>query len=98
MAILETNYKENMSKDEAIRLCVAAIEAGIYHDLGSGSNVDVAVITKDKVEMHRNLKHDNKKMFSKPDGYQFRKDNVKVLQEFRHKLIIEEGEQPMELV
>lgn len=46
MAILETRYKENMSKEEAMNLVVAAIEAGIYHDLGSGSNVDVCVITK----------------------------------------------------
>lgn len=33
-----------------------AIEAGILHDLGSGSNVDVVVIKKDKVEYHRNHK------------------------------------------
>lgn len=44
MAILETNYKDNMTKDEAIKLVVMAIEAGIYHDLGSGSNVDVCII------------------------------------------------------
>jgi 20S proteasome subunit beta 2 len=59
MAIIETYYKDDMTKEEAIQLCVKAIEAGIYHDLGSGSNVDVVVITKGKVEMHRNLKHDN---------------------------------------
>lgn len=97
MAIMETNYREDMTKEEAIKLCVAAIEAGIYHDLGSGSNVDVCVITRGKVEMHRNLKHDNFKVFSKPGGYQFRKEKVQVLEEFRHKLVIEEGEQPMEL-
>lgn len=69
MAILETLYKEDMSKEDAIKLCVAAIEAGIYHDLGSGSNVDVCVITRSKVEMFRNLKHDNSKVYSKPGGY-----------------------------
>ena len=98
MAILETNYKENMSKEEAMKLWVAAIEAGIYHDLGSGSNVDVCVITRGKVEMFRNLKHDNKKMYSKPDGYKFRKEGVQVLKEYRHKLVVEEGEQPMEIM
>ena len=79
MAILETNYKENMSKEEAIKLCTAAIEAGIYHDLGSGSNVDVCIITRDKIEMLRNLKHDNHKIYSREEGYKFRKDRVQVI-------------------
>ena len=91
MAILETYYREGMSKEEAIKLCVAAIEAGIYHDLGSGSNVDVCIITRGKVEMLRNLKHDNSKVYSKPGGYTFRKDRVHVLEEIRHKLVVEEG-------
>ena len=69
MAILETYFKENQTKEEAIRLVVAAIEGGVYHDLGSGSNVDVCIITKGKSEMLRNYKHDNKKVFSKPGGY-----------------------------
>lgn len=29
-------------------LVIEAISAGIYHDLGSGSNVDYCVITKEK--------------------------------------------------
>ena len=86
MAIMETYYKENMTREEAIKLCVAAIEAGIYHDLGSGSNVDVCIITKGKTEMLRNLKHDNQKVFSKPGGYQFRKDRVVILEEVRYKV------------
>lgn len=35
-------------------MAIEAISAGIYHDLGSGSNVDYVVITKDKVEVFRN--------------------------------------------
>jgi len=35
---------------------IEAISAGIHHDLGSGSNVDVCVITKDKADMKRNIK------------------------------------------
>lgn len=39
-----------MTKDEAIAIVTAAIKAGIVHDLGSGSNVDVCVIeANDKV-------------------------------------------------
>jgi len=69
MAIMETEYKDNMTADEAKNLCVKAIEAGIYHDLGSGSNVDVCIIKKGKVDVQRGVKTDNKKMFSKPGGY-----------------------------
>jgi len=97
MAILETYYREDLSKEEAVQLCVAAIEAGIYHDLGSGSNVDVCVITKGKYEFHRNLKHDNVKVYSKPSGYKFKEERVTVLQEFRHNITVEAGEMPMEL-
>lgn len=92
MAILETYYKENMEREDAIKLVVAAIEAGIYHDLGSGSNVDVCIITKGKMEYLRNYKHDNFKVFSKPEGYAFKKEKVQVLEEFKHRLIVEEGE------
>lgn len=35
-------------------LVARAIRSGVFNDLGSGSNVDVAVITKDKTEMMRN--------------------------------------------
>ena len=76
MAILETYYKENMTREEAIELVVRAIEGGIVHDLGSGSNVDVNVITRGKYEYLRNYKHDNFKMYSKPGGYTYPKDKI----------------------
>ena len=98
MAILETYYKDELTKEEAIALAVSAIEGGVYHDLGSGSNVDVCIITRGKVEYLRNYKHDNKKVYSKPGGYTFPKEKLKVLEEFRHKLIVEEVKvQPMDL-
>ena len=59
MGVFESRYKDNMTKEEALETCVAAIEAGIYHDLGSGSNVDLCFITKDGHEILRNYKHDN---------------------------------------
>lgn len=98
MAIMETQYKDNMTQEECVALCVAAIEAGIYHDLGSGSNVDVCIIKRGKTEYLRNYKHDNSKIFSKPDGYKFREERVKVLEEYRHKIaVVENAEQPMQL-
>jgi len=52
--ILESKYKDDMTRDEAVQLCIEAITAGIYHDLGSGSNVDFCVLTKDGADMNRN--------------------------------------------
>lgn len=48
-----------MTREEAVNLCIEAITAGIYHDLGSGSNVDYCVITKEKSEMFRNAVKNN---------------------------------------
>jgi len=45
-----------MTQDEAVLLVQRAICAGIFNDLGSGSNVDVNVIKTDQtVEIHRNM-------------------------------------------
>jgi 20S proteasome subunit beta 2 len=47
MAIFESRFTEDMEEVEAIQLVKDAIRAGIFNDLGSGSNVDVTVIRKD---------------------------------------------------
>ena len=52
--IIESKYKDNMTKQEAIDLVIEAISAGIYHDLGSGSHVDYCIINKEGADMHRN--------------------------------------------
>ena len=54
MTIIESKYKDDMTREEAVALVIEAISAGIYHDLGSGSNVDYCVITKENSEMFRN--------------------------------------------
>ena len=46
---------------EALALVTAAIEAGIFNDLGSGSNVDACIITKDHTEMLRNYRRPNER-------------------------------------
>lgn len=97
MGIMESQYKENMSEEEAKNLCITAIEAGIYHDLGSGSNVDVCIIKKDKHTLLRNIKSDNFKKFSKPGGYTFDKDALTVLGEYKQKFSVSDGPVPMEL-
>lgn len=97
MAIMESRYKEDLSQEEAVKLVTAAIEAGIYHDLGSGSNVDVCVIKKGKVEYLRNLKTDNKKVFERAEAFKFRPERVQVLNEYKHKVSVAQGPMPMEL-
>lgn len=54
LTIIETRFKDDMTREEAVALVIEAISAGIYHDMGSGSHVDYCVITKDKSEMFRN--------------------------------------------
>ena len=97
MGIMESTYKDDMTEEEAKKMCIDAIEAGIYHDLGSGSNVDICVIKKGKVDMYRNIKTDNKKIFSKPGGYTFNKDRVNILEEYKSKLVVQNVEMPMDL-
>jgi len=55
MAIFESSWREDMDEAEAVKLVQRAIKAGIFNDLGSGSNVDVCVIRKDQsVDYRRN--------------------------------------------
>jgi 20S proteasome subunit beta 2 len=46
MAVFESRYAEDMDEASAIALVRDAIRAGIFNDLGSGSNVDVSVIRR----------------------------------------------------
>ncbi|KAG0224949.1 proteasome subunit beta type-7 [Mortierella sp. GBAus27b] len=61
MSVFESHYKPDMTREEAIDLVKGGIEAGIFNDLGSGSNVDVVVITKDNVEVLRNYARPNER-------------------------------------
>ncbi|XP_039636631.1 proteasome subunit beta type-7 isoform X1 [Perca fluviatilis] len=61
MAVFEDRYKPDMEEDEAKQLVRDAIAAGIFNDLGSGSNIDLSVITKGKVDYIRPHDEANKK-------------------------------------
>lgn len=61
MAVFESRFRPDMELDEAKQIVHDAIEAGIFNDLGSGSNVDLCVITKDKVDYLRNMDKANPK-------------------------------------
>jgi len=47
MAVFEARYTEDLEEQAAKDLVRDAIRAGIFNDLGSGSNVDVTVIRND---------------------------------------------------
>lgn len=47
-----------------------AIESGIFNDLGSGSNVDVTIITKGNVEYLRNYRRPNERV-AKEQSYKY---------------------------
>jgi proteasome beta subunit len=55
LGVLEDQYKEEMSVEEAKELAIRAIKAAIERDIGSGGKaIDIAIITKDgiKFETH----------------------------------------------
>eukprot|EP00536_Pseudo-nitzschia_multiseries_P000632 jgi/Psemu1/300236/fgenesh1_kg.8_\ len=55
MAIFESSWKDDMDEAEAVKLVQRAVGAGIFNDLGSGSNCDVCVIRTDQtVDYRRN--------------------------------------------
>ena len=57
MAVLEREFKDNMTEQECVDMVVRAIEAGVEYDLGSGCNVDYVVIRKDGTsEFHKGHK------------------------------------------
>ncbi|XP_056875437.1 proteasome subunit beta type-7 [Takifugu flavidus] len=53
MAVFEDRYRPDMEEAQAKELVRDAIAAGIFNDLGSGSNIDVCVITKGKLDYIR---------------------------------------------
>ena len=55
MAVFESAWREDMNEQDAVELVKRAILAGVFNDLGSGSNVDVNIIRIDgSVEIRRN--------------------------------------------
>ena len=78
MATFESKWKGQMNRDEAVGLCAEAIKAGIFNDLGSGSNVDVCVITAEKTTLLRNYIRPNERG-RKERNYRFPKGTTAVL-------------------
>lgn len=56
MAVFESAWREGMNEADAVQLVQRAIGAGIFNDLGSGSNCDICIIRMDgSVDYNRNM-------------------------------------------
>ncbi|KAI3730432.1 hypothetical protein L1987_61602 [Smallanthus sonchifolius] len=60
-------------RDEGVNLVTKAICSGIFNDLGSGSNVDICVIEKGKMEYLRNHLTPNPRTYISSKGCLFSK-------------------------
>lgn len=81
IAVLERDWHTGMTRQEAVDLCAQAIQAGIFNDLGSGSNVDVCVMEmgKDAV-LYRNYLTPNVRE-QKQKNYKFPRGTTAILRE-----------------
>lgn len=78
-----------IQRDDTINLVVQAVTAGIFNDLGSGSNVDVCVITDAQTEMLRNFIKPNERP-QKEREYRFKRGTTAIKSEFIRSLVVKE--------
>ncbi|KAF7642378.1 hypothetical protein LDENG_00258970 [Lucifuga dentata] len=78
VSVFEDRFKANMELEEAKQLVRDAIAAGILCDLGSGSNVDLCVITQAGVEFLRG--YDKPAVKGKREGqYRYKRGTTAIL-------------------
>jgi len=80
MSVFERKWKQGLSEEGAIDLVSEAVQSGIFNDLGSGSNVDVAVITADNTRLLRNYQRPNERS-EKEQSYKFSKGTTAILRQ-----------------
>jgi 20S proteasome subunit beta 2 len=96
MAVFEAEYRDGMSIEEGKELVAKAIRSGIFNDLGSGSNVDVCVITKDGHEYLRNWQKPNERKYRAPKKIVFPHGMMPVFwEEIRHLVTVQDGDVEM---
>ncbi|XP_067825800.1 proteasome subunit beta type-7 isoform X1 [Heptranchias perlo] len=80
MAVFEDRYQQDMEEEAAKQLVRDAIAAGVFSDLGSGSNIDLCVITKNKLDYLRPHDIANKKG-ERQGNYKYKKGITGILTE-----------------
>lgn len=87
MSVFEGNYKDDMNEEQAVELVKNAIRAGIFNDLGSGSNVDICVIKKNEetarfqANLMRSFERPNDRQYRRAKPYHFAKGTTVVTSE-----------------
>jgi len=82
MSIFEAEYKDNLTEQEGVELVAKAIKSGIFNDLGSGSNVDICVISKmHGVKYLRNYETPNHRLYNRKTDYGFKRGTTEWLKE-----------------
>lgn len=89
MAVFESRWKPDMTEEEAKRLVADAIRAGIFNDLGSGSNVDLCVVRKGSVDYIRPYDVANVKG-QRSLSYRYKRGTTAVLDKTVRPVIVEE--------
>ncbi|XP_027198434.2 proteasome subunit beta type-7-like [Dermatophagoides pteronyssinus] len=78
MAVFETRWKPDLSLEDGKKLVRDAIAAGIFNDLGSGSNIDLCIITKQDVQYLR--PYDEANLKGKRQGtYQYARNTTAII-------------------
>lgn len=89
MAVFESSWRENLSEEEGKKLVRDGIAAGIFNDLGSGSNIDLCIIRKGSVEFLRTYEEANKKGV-RQSSYRYPKGTTAVLSTKTKNIEVEE--------
>jgi len=102
IAILETHWKPDMELEDAKKLAVNAIRGGIFNDLMSGSNVDIAILTNKGHEFIRpydvaNLKGSRQGTYSYPKGTTSVLDTKVVAYDIESNEVKEVSDEPMDI-
>jgi len=88
ITVFESKWKENLEREDAIEIVKDAIEAGIFNDLGSGSDVNIVVIEKDnKVEILNRYSRPTVRPV-KEQSYKFKHGTTAILKESIRDLLI----------
>lgn len=78
IGVFESRWTPNLEEEEGVQIVRDAIAAGIFNDLGSGSNVDICIIKKGSVDYRRTYDEANKKGV-KQSSYKYPKGTTSVL-------------------
>jgi len=92
ISVFEARWKPDLSEEEGKKLVRDAIAAGVFNDLGSGSNVDLCVIKKDSTQYLRGYEYANEKG-QRTLNYEIARGTSRVLNTNIHELDISESVQ-----